>query len=1635
MRNAYDAHYALRITHYALRITHYALRITLCALLLLLLWLISSPPAHAQTQFPAYIRHDAPGQINHLLVTDVTQNGMDEFLIAADGVNVSLVAGDGRAQWPPYRAEDQILYLTAVNLDNDNHPQKEIVIGTTRQLIILDYEGNERWKTSFVRPVSSLTTIDYNQDGRLEILVALSNGLLTLYDADGRDLWSYPRDGRSLPSDAQPQLLTADFDGDGRQEILYAYFSAEGYSQFTLLNGEGEAKWSRERPISGRITAMTLTQFDPQQPPGFAVAARLGATRGRVQLYDNQGNERWLRTPNRPVTSLIFTELPQGPALLLGTSTGVVTAYNERGQQYWSRAYSPTPNRRVAAISSPPIDPERKQPAALAIVLGREAGSADPNQLLLLDSDGRPLEEYVISDLHGASQLTDVNRDGRSELALVSFATLYLLDPGISSGEYAEAWDYRLGNQPQAVLMADINGDNQPEIIIGATDGRMQMLDIDGKPLWIMEELGGDVSRIALAERPDSAADVVIVHNNRIVGRDGVESFEGWLRLFRADGRELWQDIIPSGITALKVGDINNNGRPEILIGTADGQLRAYSQTGLLFWDTAVNSGINHILIAPGDRSVEIVVSARANEILRFNNKGDLLRAGASYLQEINSLYPIEQEGELSPQLFVAVEDGTIRGLNWRDGVELWRQELSGIPLLTRPAGSGFLVATDEGYLYRVTGQGDLLWQQSDLGRATSLYWGDLDGDMQADAAFGNREGEIFFFDDSGEPLLNPLRLGSGIAFMNALTDFDQQPGLVVVTNNGVVQLFRIQPNRAPLLINPRAEVRPGVYGVNITVLDVDDDPVRVTLELFDPETGEWLSQGEKVTSRGSETLTWPIDPSGETAVRYRFIYDDGLHSGVVTPLPGPPPFSRAPLINQIPLWIALLVGLALLVSGSLAWRQIRLADGEAQRFYRQIKQQPRLALELLAMGYNQTNGSPDFLLNLANKARQDEQLALASVADGLFLLSARPDAALPIIVTALEEAEEDELQWNRLDRWLATYQTCQALVEAPSVMELSLLQPQLSQLLKEGQENSSLARLLPVMTSLRDSERVDLSEDRLTYLNEALLLLREEQRRPSTPLSLDQTLTTICVNRWLGLVSAEAEELRGRAELAINLKTKRLAPAAETVIALTVQNNGRAAAEHVVISLEENPAYRIVSQAQTIAYLPPGRTRQANFAIEPLVDSRFRVSFKVNYNDRHHWRKTAAFADMVHLLPPAREFQPIPNPYAPGTPLRRNSALFYGREDLFAFIRENVDRLAQQNVLILVGQRRTGKTSALLQLDKRLPDHLLPIYIDCQSLGLVSGMPALFHDLAWIIADALSLRGYEIEAPEMTAWLDDPGGRFQRQFIPAVRALLPPGTVLLLVFDEFEAFENLVNDGILPPTLFAYLRHLMQHGEGLSFAFVGARRLEEMSADYWSVLFNIALYRQISYLSEAETIRLICDPVSPHLVYDDLALDKIWRVTAGHPYFVQLVCYALVNRANNQRSGYVTISDVNAALEEMLRLGEVHFAYLWQRSSHTERALLTAVSHLMERDSLFRPSDLADYLADYGIHLEPAELIEGLNQLVYREIMREVADEGATLYELRIGLVGLWVAQNKSLSRLYENRPRERELARGGVS
>ena len=142
--------------------------------------------------------------------------------------------------------------------------------------------------------------------------------------------------------------------------------------------------------------------------------------------------------------------------------------------------------------------------------------------------------------------------------------------------------------------------------------------------------------------------------------------------------------------------------------------------------------------------------------------------------------------------------------------------------------------------------------------------------------------------------------------------------------------------------------------------------------------------------------------------------------------------------------------------------------------------------------------------------------------------------------------------------------------------------------------------------------------------------------------------------------------------------------------------------------------------------------------------------------------------------------------------------------------------------------------------------------------------------------------------------------------------------------------------------------------------------------------------------------------------------------LTAGHPYFLQLICHALVVHANRERRGYLTIRDVNEVLEEMLELGEAHFAFLWEQSGPGERLVLASLTRLLSREPTVTAAQVAELLGERGITMEVRDTTETLRRLVERDIVREVRGQPPR-YEYRVELVRLWVERYKALGRLVE--------------
>ena len=330
------------------------------------------------------------------------------------------------------------------------------------------------------------------------------------------------------------------------------------------------------------------------------------------------------------------------------------------------------------------------------------------------------------------------------------------------------------------------------------------------------------------------------------------------------------------------------------------------------------------------------------------------------------------------------------------------------------------------------------------------------------------------------------------------------------------------------------------------------------------------------------------------------------------------------------------------------------------------------------------------------------------------------------------------------------------------------------------------------------------------------------------------------------------------------------------------------------------------------------------------------------------------------------------------------------------------------------------GKTSFLQQLPARLGNAYLPVYIDGQSLGIDPGMANFFYDLSLSIVDALAEHNIDLDEPNPDQFEARPSTTFERTFLPSVFKAIG-NRQLLLLFDEFEELEMRVTSGKLEPTIFPFFRHLMQHHQKLGFIFVGTHQLEALSTDYWSIFFNIALYKHVAFLGEEAARALVVEPVAEYdLMYDDLALDKMLRVTAGHPYFLQLTCHALVNQANRKERNYLTIQDVNDVLAEMVELGEAHFAFLWEQSSIREQLILAALNRLLDQHPTSTALQIAELLAERGVVLSLAEITNTLRQLVSRDIVREIGGQPPR-YEYKIELVRLWVGRYKTLGRIVE--------------
>jgi AAA+ ATPase superfamily predicted ATPase len=426
-------------------------------------------------------------------------------------------------------------------------------------------------------------------------------------------------------------------------------------------------------------------------------------------------------------------------------------------------------------------------------------------------------------------------------------------------------------------------------------------------------------------------------------------------------------------------------------------------------------------------------------------------------------------------------------------------------------------------------------------------------------------------------------------------------------------------------------------------------------------------------------------------------------------------------------------------------------------------------------------------------------------------------------------------------------------------------------------------------------------------------------------------------------------------------------------------------------------------------------------------------------------------FGDREFILPKElRSFVPIePNPFIVGNPIRTEK-MFYGREDDFRYVRTKLEGTSQGVLIVFCGERRAGKSSILYQVaDGRLGERFIPVFIDLQEMVIASDSE-FFARISRVIVesvarannravvdpvavsgprgavDNLALAGAPSGVASQTAVAQTAKIRVPEfdgrnpypvflDFLDEVLASIGDRTLLILM-DEYELLEGKVDEGKLSNELFTFLAGLMDNKERLALIFTGSRRLEERDRKYWRELLRRSLFRKIGFLSQKDTMRLITEPVEGRVVYGRGVVDVVYRLTAGQPFYAQVICQNVVDYMNEHRQNWVTVADLGRVITEIVDNPLPQMIYSWDALSDDEKLALSLLGEMLTDGNAYASANelRASVKAnDYPVNLSENTIRLTLEEMFRRELLEK---DPADRFRFKIDLLRLWIRRSHSI-------------------
>ncbi len=374
-------------------------------------------------------------------------------------------------------------------------------------------------------------------------------------------------------------------------------------------------------------------------------------------------------------------------------------------------------------------------------------------------------------------------------------------------------------------------------------------------------------------------------------------------------------------------------------------------------------------------------------------------------------------------------------------------------------------------------------------------------------------------------------------------------------------------------------------------------------------------------------------------------------------------------------------------------------------------------------------------------------------------------------------------------------------------------------------------------------------------------------------------------------------------------------------------------------------------------------------------------------------------------------------NPYIIGCPV--NADRFFDRKDLIDFVADNLNQGAKS--ILIYGQRRIGKSSILAELPYALshePFTFISLSLEGKSQ---KNLPEVLHELAKETLSSIEETSWVPIVPSITQLEAEPE-LFVTQFLKQVHKVCHQKDLVLLL-DEFDTLGD-YNPNSARNHLFPYLQEFISapghHYDFLRIVPVIGRRLEDIPA--LQQAFHNAPTWEIRLLDRNDAQQLITKLAQELLIYSPEAIESIFDLCAGHPYFSQILGFALFSQARSSDRWTVEAEDVMAVVDRAIELGGGGLAWFWDGLPIAERVVYAAAAEIAEKSSTgveVRDGEPLELLEDRGIVLTKC-LHQAQTNLIEWKFLDRLTSRPETVlrgtYRVTIELVRRWLVLKHSI-------------------